>query len=107
MSAIHGAIHALFAFDVAEAIALNALASSLGEQATSATIYDKAPGTSQVRYMAPPIMVEGAAFGCADLDGFRVRLKFYDYGVVSIGLTRAFEGSWAAFVDNGQTLMED
>jgi hypothetical protein len=107
MSPINGTIHALFAFDVAEAIHLNALALRLGAQATLATIYDKAPGTSQVRYMAPPIMVEGAAFGCAELDGFRVRLRFYDYGVVSLGLTRAFDGDWSAFVDAGQTLMED
>jgi hypothetical protein len=107
MSAVRGTIYALFAFDVAEAVDLNALASSLGQQATLATIYDKAPGTSQVRYMAPPVLVDGSAFGCGELDGFRVRLRFYDYGVISIALTRTFDGGWTEFVDAGQTLMED
>jgi hypothetical protein len=107
MSAVRGTIYALFAFDVAEAIDLTALAASVGDHATLATIYDKAPGTSQVRYMAPPVMVDGAALGHGELDGFRVRLKFYDYGVVSIALTRTFDGEWSAFVDAGQRLMED
>jgi hypothetical protein len=107
MSDVRGTTHALFAYDVAEAIDLSGLASFLGSQATLASIYDKAPGTSQVRYIAPPLLVDGAAFEAGDLDGFRVRFKFYDYGVVSIGLTRVFDGDWSRFVDAGQTLMED
>lgn len=106
MSAVSGTVYVLHAFDVAEAIDLARLSSSLGGQATAATIYDKAPGAS-LRYVTPPIMADGSAFGCHDLDGFHIRVKFYDYGVISIALTRRLEGYWPAFVDAGLQVMED
>jgi hypothetical protein len=34
-------------------------------------------------------------------------VKFYDYGVVSIALTRRIDGDWPQFIDAGQQVMED
>ena len=40
------------------------------------------------------------------MDGFKARIRLYDYGVVSIALTRPFCGSWGDLVGLGQTLIE-
>ncbi len=42
----------------------------------------------------PPLVFEGEAAGLAHIEGFQARLKFFDYGVVSLALLRPFAGSW-------------
>lgn len=101
-----GLINAFYLFDVAQAIDLAALRRLLGERATTARIDDKAPGPPRVRYMQPPVVVTGDALGCGELGGFKVRIKFYDYGVVSLMLSRPFAGSWADLTELGQSLIE-
>jgi hypothetical protein len=41
------------------------------------------------------------------LEGFKGRTKAFDYGVVSLALTRPFEGSWVELIAIGQHLMEN
>jgi hypothetical protein len=101
-----GFVTALYLFDVAQQIDLPAVKAQLGERATTARIDDKAAGPPRLRYVQPPVVVDGAVLNCPDLDGFRVRIKFYDYGVISLMLTRPFAGSWADLVSAGQTLIE-
>lgn len=72
-----------------------------------AILYDKAAGPSGVRYIQPPIVAPGDAVGLNEIGGFRVRVKFYDYGVMSLMLSRPFEGSWDDFVNVGQDLIEN
>jgi hypothetical protein len=57
---IHGTVNAYFSFDVAESIDLGRLRESLGPSASLATLYDKAPGAPRVRYIQPPVVVDGA-----------------------------------------------
>jgi len=102
-----GSIHALYLFDVAQSIALDVLKAQLGPDATAARLEDKTPGPVRLRYSQPPVTVEGHALECPDLDGFKVRVKFYDYGVISLLLSRPLAGSWAELVDLGQTLIEN
>ena len=102
-----GFVTALYLFDVAEAIDLAALKRLLGERASVATLDDKSAGPSRVRYIQPPVVAAGESFGCKQLDGFNVRVKFYDYGVVSLTLTKTFSGSWTELVNQGQTLIEN
>lgn len=102
-----GSTTALYLFDVAHAIDLTALAATLGRDATPATLDDKTAGPNRVRYVQPPVVADGRRFGVADLDGFRVRVKFYDYGVISLMLTRAFAGEWSELLDLGQSLIEN
>jgi hypothetical protein len=103
---VTGTLNAYFSFDVAETIDLNRLRDGFGTAATLATLYDKAPGAPRVRYIQPPVVVDGAALDQPVLSGFRVRVKFYDYGVVSLALTRPFTGSWTDLVAVGQDLIE-
>jgi hypothetical protein len=103
---VAGTITAYYSFDVAEVIRLGPLRESIGPLASVATLYDKAPGAPRVRYIQPPVVVDGEALGQPLLEGFHVRLKFYDYGVVSLGLTRSFSGSWTDLVASAQDLIE-
>lgn len=101
-----GSIHAFYLFDVAQAIDLARLRQILGPQATSATLQDKTAGLSKVRYFVPPVMADADAMQLGDVDGFRPRLKWYDYGVVSVMLSRPFVGSWAELTAQGHELIE-
>jgi hypothetical protein len=106
MPSLTGEIHAFYLFDVAETIDLRALARMFGANASAATLYDKAPGPPRIRYIQPPIVIEGQALEEGTLESFRVRAKFFDYGVVSLALTRPFAGSWAEFGALAQDLIE-
>ncbi|MCC7415906.1 MAG: hypothetical protein IT176_02110 [Acidobacteria bacterium] len=102
-----GVVTALYLFDVAQAIDLAVLRVDLGAHVVVPTLDDKTAGPPRLRYLQPPIVVDGQALECPDLDGFRVRVKFYDYGVVSLMLTRPFAGTWTDLVELGQTLIEN
>jgi hypothetical protein len=101
-----GSVHAFYLFDVAQAIDLAALRRQFGERAGLAQLQDKSAGPPRVRYFQPPVIVDGTAVGVATLDGFRVRVKFYDYGVISLMLSQPFSGGWADLVRLGQDLIE-
>jgi hypothetical protein len=100
-----GFVTALYLFDVAESIDLPAVRVQLGADASTARLDDKSRGT-RLEYAQPPVVVDGAVFSCPELEGFRVRVKFYDYGVISLTLSRPFSGSWASLVELGQQLVE-
>jgi len=106
MADVTGFITAFYSYDVADTIDLGALQTTLGPSAGRATIYDKAPGAPRIRYIQPPVIVDGAAVGQPMLDTFRVRVKFYDYGVMSLSLSRPFQGSWPELMAVGQDLIE-
>jgi len=106
LSQLTGAVHAFYLFDVAQAIDLPALERLLGPQAASATLTDKSAGPPRVRYFVPPVVVDAGALGVGTIDGFSVRVKGYDYGVLSLMLSRPFAGNWQEFVALGQDLIE-
>ncbi len=107
MSSLTGSIHAFYLFDVADTIDLKALSAMFGGRAAAATLYDKAPGPPRLRYIQPPIVIDGGALGEPQIGPLRLRVKFFDYGVISLALTRSFSGSWADLVALGQDLIEN
>jgi hypothetical protein len=104
---ISGSIHAFYLFDVAESIDLAAVSRALGERAATARLQDKAPGPPKLKYLQAPVVVDGAALDLAEVAGFRVRVKFYDYGVISLMLSRPFAASWSDLIRQGQDLIEN
>jgi hypothetical protein len=100
-------ITAFYLFDVAEAIDLAALRHAIGGGATNAQLTTKSAAPSYLRYAVPPVAVDGDAVGRADVDGFRLRAKFFDYGVLSLALTRPFAGEWAELVGLSQIYIEN
>jgi hypothetical protein len=101
-----GFVTALYLFDVARSIDLNAIDARVGGRAERASLGDKTAGPTRSRYLTPPLVVDGRVLDCEEIDGFRARVKFYDYGVVSLMLTRPFSGAWSELVTLGQTLIE-
>jgi hypothetical protein len=51
--------------------------------------------------------VDGDTLGVQDVDGFRLRVKFFDYGVLSLALTRRFAGEWSQLLSLSQIYMEN
>jgi hypothetical protein len=101
-----GFVNALYLFDVADGIDLSALKAKLGATATSAKLDEKTPGPARAQYAQPPLLVPGDAFGAGTVDGFRVRVKFFDYGVIALALSQPFSGGWSGLLERGQTLIE-
>ncbi len=100
-----GSITAFYMYDVAEAIQLPDVATLVGGTSVPARLAPKPATPASVQYLQPPIVVDGAAVGVAEIDGFRARFKVFDYGVVSLALTRPFSGSWDDLIAASQRWM--
>lgn len=99
-------VTAFYLFDVAESIDLARLRDLIGAGAEAVRFQPKPVTPDYVQYHEPPLMADGEAFGIAEFDGFRARFKFFDYGVVSIALTRPFAGTWVDLIALSQKLVE-
>ena len=102
-----GTVTAFYLFDVAEQIDLQRLRGAIGGGAAAARLTRKSVTPSYFQYATPPVVVEGEALGLTDIDGFRPRVKFFDYGVVSLALTRPFAGSWTDLIALSQRYIEN
>jgi hypothetical protein len=101
-----GQIVALYLFDVAEATDLAAAAALVGGT-TRARLEPKAATPAYFQYQQPPVTFDGTAVDLAMLDDFRVVFRIFDYGVISLRLTRPFSGTWADLSGVAQRLVEN
>jgi len=101
-----GQIFALYLFDVAEAIDLGAATTLVGGS-TKARLETKAPAPAYLQYQQPPLMVDGSAIDQALVEDFQVSFRVFDYGVISLRLTRPFQGTWTDLLKAAQTLVEN
>jgi hypothetical protein len=100
-------ITAFFLFDVADEFDLAALQNEIGGGAAKARFVPKSGAPSYFKYAVPPLLVDGDLVGLPEIDGFRARLKFFDYGVLSLALTQRFSGEWAELIALGQKYIEN
>jgi hypothetical protein len=100
-----GLITAYYLFDVAEGIDLRAVPRLFEGQTALARLLPKPATPAYIQYKDPPLLIDGEALQQAELDGFRVRIKIYAYGVVSLALSRPFSGAWASLLAVGQQLI--
>lgn len=98
---------AFYLFDVAESIELSAVSTAIGGPTVPARLTPKPPTPPYVQYGNPPISFDGELVQAGKLDEFLVRFRVYDYGVLSVALTRQVAGSWNDLVTIGQTLIEN
>jgi hypothetical protein len=98
---------AFYLFDVADQIDVNWLQDAIGGGAAAARLTPKSSAPSYLQYATPPVVVDGGALQLPDIDGFRSRLKFFDYGVVSVALTRPFSGTWTDLIGLSQKYIEN
>src|SRR5258706_11644918 len=99
-------ITAFYLYDVAEQIDLSGVQSTLGAGA-SAHLQRKTAAPTYLQYHTPPLVIDGDLAGLPPVAGFQARLKFFEYGVVSLALTRPFQGSWADLIAVSQTYIEN
>ena len=99
-----GQITAFYLFDVAESVDLQQLPALLRAATVPARLAPKPAIPAYVRYHTPPLQIEGDALGFPEIDGFAVRVKVFDYGVISLSLTRVFSGSWPELIAEAHRL---
>jgi len=95
-----GRVHALYLFEVGDAIDVRALP-SLVDATAAAPLTQKAASPPYLQYQQPPIVVEGATIGVAAGD-HRVRFTVFDYGIVSVAVIAPLPSSWDDILDLGQ-----
>ena len=101
-----GTLTAIYLFDVAEQIDVASLRGVLGGGAPS-RLASKSTAPAYLRYQIPPVVVDGDAIGAEPIEGFKSRLKFFDYGVVSLALAKPFSGSWDSLIAESQRYIEN
>jgi hypothetical protein len=103
---LRGQVLALYLFDVAEATNLQAAAAEIGG-GVRAKFAPKRATPAYVQYQEPPLLFDGTTVDLPSIDGFRVGFKLFDYGVISLRLTRDFEGTWSDLAAVAHTLIEN
>jgi len=107
MAAIRaGQIVAYYLFDVAETIDLQRIPALVGGPAVAARLAPKPATPAYVQYENPPLSFDGSTIDIAEVEGYQVRFRAYDYGVLSIALSRGFCGEWSELLGIGQALIE-
>jgi hypothetical protein len=104
---LSGHITVFYLFDVAEAASLNELPPLLGESGVPGKLALKPATPDYVQYEQPPLAFDGNVIGLPTIDDFDVRVRVYDYGIVSLALSRPFAGTWTDLVALGPTLVEN
>jgi hypothetical protein len=99
-------ILALHLFDVADSIDLGLIPGLIGGDAAPARLAPKPARPPYVQYQQAPISFDGTRVEMGELGGFHARFRVYDYGVVTLSLTRPFAGSWVELIALGQGAME-
>jgi hypothetical protein len=103
---VSGTITAFYLFDVGDVIALPAVAERLGTT-TSPRFASKQPSPAYVQYRESPVVVDGARIGIDVAGEYAVRFKVFDYGVVSIALSRSTPADWDDLLAQGAGLYEN
>ncbi len=106
IDAISGHVTAFFLFDVADAIDLARVQLDLGA-GVAARLAPKPTTPPYVQYRQPPIALDGAAVAMPESDGFTVRFKVFEYGVISVALARQVAGSWEEWFTLGLACLEN
>ena len=106
MEILRGQVFALYLFDIAEAADLQVAAASIGGS-VRAKFAPKPATPAYVQYQQPPLLFDGTSVDLPSIDGFRPGFKLFDYGVISLRLTRDFEGSWPELAALSNTLIEN
>lgn len=101
-----GWVTAFFLYDVAEAIDLGGVSRLIGTTAP-VRMAPKPPSPSYLQYKHPPISFDGQTVGMGDIEGFQVRFKAFDYGVVSVALTRPIPDTWERLMAEGLRWHDD
>jgi len=101
-----GSLHAYFIYDVADTIDLLRLQNLGVSEFRQAQLQLKAVSSpSYIQFAVPPLAADLPATEIMGLQ-VRPRIKFYDYGTVSIRLSFDYNGSWSGFGELARELKQ-
>jgi hypothetical protein len=95
---LHGSVLVLILYDVCEEIRLEELRRILGLQPGGREPSFKHPAPEYVRFESPPVEESLEKLTLATGEELKGRIKYYDYGVLSVEFELAFDGSWEELV---------
>jgi len=96
---LRGWFRVLILYDVADAIRLEQLRSILGLQPPERTPRFSHPSPDYVRFEKPPVVEPVDPIELESGEKLEGRIKYYEYGVVSVELELRFEGGWSSLVE--------
>jgi hypothetical protein len=88
-----GSFGILVLFDIAEEIRLDQLRAILGT-GSAGPAEMKHTAADHVRFERPPVIEHAGLITTATGEPFRCRLKYFDYGVISVEMMTDFSGGW-------------
>ena len=94
MAVCAGTFRALLLYDVADELDLNVVRKSLGAEKPGRRPEFKLPTPGYVRFENPPVVEASEPVRLPGGEQFEGRLKYFDYGVVSLELELPFEAEW-------------
>jgi len=98
MGSCRGSVSALLLYDISEEIDLQELQRLLGAQPPARSPGFKLPAPVYVRFERTPIVEACEAFQLATGENAQARLRYFDYGVVSLEIELQFEGDWSKLI---------
>ena len=105
-SELSGSLTAFFLFDVGNAIDLQTVR-TLVDSTVPVPLTQKVTTPAYIQYSQPPIAFDGRTVGIGDLDGFRLRVKTFDYGVISLAFVRPLPPTWDQLLAAGLRWQEN
>jgi hypothetical protein len=95
----HGAVLLYYFYEVAEGVDLSHLQELVGPESAKALLTLKHSAPQYLQFQIPPVVIAGDQLNWEGRYSFRSKIKFYDYGVVSVTLQMPFVGGWQEFID--------
>jgi hypothetical protein len=95
---LRGSFRVLVLYDVAEQIQLDRLRAIVASEPPRREPSFKHPAPEYVRFERPPVVVYPDPVSIATGERFQSRIKYFDYGVVSVELELSFEAEWSDLV---------
>jgi hypothetical protein len=91
---LRGSLWALVLYDVAEQIRLDTVQSLAGVEQPRREPVFKHPAPDYVRFERPPVVENLGLVSMSAGEQFHARIKYFEYGVVSVELRLDFEATW-------------
>ncbi len=104
---LRGTFWALVLYDVAEQIRLDTLRSLAGMEPPRREPVFKHPAPDYVRFERPPVVENLGPVSLSAGEQFQARIKYFEYGVVSVELRLDFEAGWDDLVRLSSRLLAE
>ena len=98
MSTCRGSLRALLLYDIAEEFDFAELRRLLGAEPPSRSPGFKLPAPGYVRFERPPVLEECEPIRFSTGEIASARLRYFDYGAVSLEIEMPFESDWPGLI---------